>query len=472
MLRLHACISAIIVIACSAAGAPAVGDVGSESGFQASFVAGSRDSAGRFIGGTELRILAAHEGRLYAGNGYWEDRPGFEGSQSAQILVLDGPNGRWRVDHAFDERLPRGRALDLAVSALRDVNFATDAGGAPLPRPVSMLIASTWEVTGTTRVFSRNDATGDWVPTTLAQDHAMPEFLPQVRSFGVHRDRDTGIDHVFAGQDPRGIFRGSYDPAVAGRIRWSSTPELDISRIDTTVFPGLAGRLRVSSFAECNNRLYAAVGQQIYQRVDGAEPHWRLVYTNADPARSETGLRGLTTISTANGGQRLLAAVEGARARIVQVDPDTGSETTDLDLAGFLGKAWQTRIPYVIAAYNDMTQLHDARQGDLLLIGLEAFLPPQVPVPGGHGIVDVGYGRVDAGAWYLVRHSDRHYDLHQIVTKVDPGQPLEAIRTIQVSPFPNDAGALYFGGYDADKAPAHNTAWVVRGSVTTAIGAP
>ena len=33
-------------------------------------------------------------------------------------------------------------------------------------------------------------------------------------SFGRHRDRVTGIGRVFAGQDPRGIFSGTYDPAA------------------------------------------------------------------------------------------------------------------------------------------------------------------------------------------------------------------------------------------------------------------
>src|SRR6516164_354867 len=57
--------------------------------FAVSFMPGSRDAAGRFMGGTEMRVLAAHAGRLYAGNGYWEDQPGPEGPQGAQILVLD-----------------------------------------------------------------------------------------------------------------------------------------------------------------------------------------------------------------------------------------------------------------------------------------------------------------------------------------------------------------------------------------------
>src|SRR6266478_2350704 len=88
--------------------------------FQVSFAAGSRDEAGRFAGGTEVRLLVAHGGRLYAGNGYWEDRPGPEGLQDAQILVLDRPGGRWRVDHTFAEGLANGGRRDLAVGALAE----------------------------------------------------------------------------------------------------------------------------------------------------------------------------------------------------------------------------------------------------------------------------------------------------------------------------------------------------------------
>src|SRR5437660_8450123 len=79
------------------------GSARAEDDFQLSFAAGSPDTTGRFMGGTEIRILTAHGGKLYAGNGYWEDRPGPEGLQGAgaQILVLDGPGARWRIDQAF-----------------------------------------------------------------------------------------------------------------------------------------------------------------------------------------------------------------------------------------------------------------------------------------------------------------------------------------------------------------------------------
>src|SRR5262249_14600850 len=63
------------------AGAAVASTSGSTSAadFQLSYAAGFRDAAGGFAGGTEMRLLVAHGGRLYAGNGYWEDRPGPEG---------------------------------------------------------------------------------------------------------------------------------------------------------------------------------------------------------------------------------------------------------------------------------------------------------------------------------------------------------------------------------------------------------
>src|SRR6266566_4996516 len=343
-----------VIIGFSAIAAFAAGSRADD--FQVSFAAGSRDEAGRFAGGTEIRLLVAHGGRLYAGNGYWEDRPGPEGPQGAQILVLDRAGGHWRVDHAFEERLPNGRWRDLAVGALSEAVFATDKTGRPLPRPVQLLLASTWDLTGAARVFARDDGSGAWAAVELAHDRPAADFLPQIRSFCSHRDRTTGVDLVFAGDMPSGIFSGGYDPAAPGHIDWGAAPELDASTV-STAFSGLAGRLRVSSFAEANGRLYAAVGQQIFERVDGPTPQWRLIYTNPRPGHSETGLRGLTAVPGGAGGEALLAAVEGSEARLVRVDPASGSEATELDLKEFLGRAWGMRVNSPIAAYNDMTKV-------------------------------------------------------------------------------------------------------------------
>ena len=436
------------------------------------FTPGLPDAAGHFIGGTELRVLAAHAGKLYAGNGYWQDRPGPEGPQGAEILVADGPAAPLRVDHVFDEQMPNGRPRNIAVAALREITFATDGAGKALAAPVSMMVASTWDLTGEVKVYSRDDASNNWSATTLANDRRAPgAFIPQVRAFSMHRDRVTGTDLAFAGDDPHGVFAGAYDAAVPGRIRWSGAPELDISGLSQAEFAGMAGRVRISSFAECNGALYAAVGQQIYQRVDGPEPHWRLLYSNPRPGRSESGLRGLTA-APGPGGRKdvLIAAVEGSASRIVRVDPDDGDEATEVDLQAFVGKAWGMRVGYTIAAYNDMARVRDPKGKELLLMGIEAFIPPEAPLAAGHSVVDVGYGRLESGAWYLIRRPSGDYDLRQVPAR--PGQPMVATRAILASPFADDEPAVYFAGYDANKAPAHNTAWMVRSTLAAAVGAP
>ena len=451
--------------------APAIsGDCASTAAcgrFAISFAAGGRDPAGRFAGGTELRLLTTHGGRLYAGNGYWEDRPGLEGRQGAQVLVLDAPGAAWRVDHAFDDPLPGGRPRDLAVSALAEVVLTTDGSGRALPQPARLLIASAWDLSGASRVFTRDDGTGDWRATTLAQDQATPGSLAQIRSFGRHGDHVTGVDLVFAGQTPRGVFAGHYDPGAPGLIRWDPDPELDASSV-SAASRGLQGRLRVSSFAEANGRLYAAIGQQIFERADGPAPRWRLVYTNPHPGQSETGLRGLTAVPAAGGRQVLLAAVEGSAARLVRIDPDTGAEVTELDLLAFLGRAWGMHPGYVIAAYNDMIPVESPGRGHALLAGLMAFIRKDEPVAPGHTLVNVGNGRVEGGAWFLARWPDGSFGLHQ-VTAAFAQHPV-AVRSIAVSPFPNESGAIYLGGFDANKAPAHNTAWIARGTLADALG--
>jgi hypothetical protein len=218
-------------------------------------------------------------------------------------------------------------------------------------------------------------------------------------------------------------------------------------------------------FAEASGVLYAAVGQQIWRRLDGAAPRWELVYTNPRPGHSESGLRGLTAIAAPSGAPALLAAVEGTAARIVRVDPSSGHEESELDLQAFLGRAWGTTVGYVIAAYNDTTVLTDGT----VLIGLEAFLPARSPVPAGHARVD----GLDSGGWYLVRSPAGRYALRRIAAAHPAtGRALIATRTIAVSPFAGAPDLIYFGGFDANKLPQHDTAWILRADRATAVPMP
>ncbi len=226
--------------------------------------------------------------------------------------------------------------------------------------------------------------------------------------------------------------------------------------------PGLAGRLRISSFAEASGKLFAAIGQQVWVRQDGPSPQWQRLYSNPTPFYSQMGLRGLTAVTETDGHQVLLAAVEGFRSRVVRIDPETGAEATDLDLTSLLNRSWGTKVSYVIGAYNDMPTLPPPN-GQALLIGLEAFIPAASPRPLGHSVLDINHG-LEGGAWFLLRRSDGAYELHEVTLDHTPVKPgLVAVRVALASPFPAETGLMYLGGYDANDAPAHDTAWIARG---------
>ena len=74
-----------------------------------------------------------------------------------------------------------------------------------------------------------------------------------------------------------------------------------------------------------------------------------------------------------------------------------------------------------------------------------------------------------AANWDLVRRAPGRYDLRQIIAP--SSKPLVATRSIRVSPFPREGDALYFAGYDANKVPAHDTAWIFRATFAAVLGA-
>jgi hypothetical protein len=438
-----------IIIACFLLLTQAAGTLAQVAGpqFRVSYVAGTSDSGGQFMGGTELMNIVAHNGRLYAGIGDWEDVAERDTRPGAQIVVRDGPAAPWRVDRSF----PGG----LRVDALRSFTFKTDGRGKRIA-PVSLLLAApTNAVSGDLSVWSRDDATGVWTAMVLAR--LGRNAKGRLRALGFHHDSVTGVDDVFAGARVRsgagtGIFRGVYDPTAPGRIRWDSTPEF-------TNYQG-----RPMAFAEADGVLHVTSLGAMYRRVDGPAPSWVRVFSYDRPLSvHNSGLRGMTAIPNASGhGQLLLVAMEGRAGRIYRIDPTSNYKAVvELDIVGFLRRQWKTqRRFYVIPAYNDMLTVTDPRSGKPgLLIGLQAHNPQ----PG-----------KETSAWYLVRHSDASYDLQEIPAIEEPKRSnhgLVAVRAIAISPFPADAGrVIYFGGYDCNGKPAHDTAWLYQADIADVLG--
>jgi hypothetical protein len=177
---------------------------------------------------------------------------------------------------------------------------------------------------------------------------------------------------------------------------------------------------------------------------------------------------GLTAIPAPSGqGEVLLAAVEGDAARILRIDPRDGRAATELDLLDFLRERWACRPVTRLPPTTTLRRRQILPAAEVLLIGIEAFIPLRAALATGHEAVSVGYGRLEAGGWYLVRHPDGHYDLRSIPAA--PGQALVATRSIRVSAFPQERNAIYFAGYDANKAPVHDSAWIYRSTTAAAI---
>jgi hypothetical protein len=93
------------------------------------------------LGGTEIRVSAPYDGKLYVGNNYWLDQPGGDPTPGPAILVLDQPDGEWRVEHEYADSAADGSRRCLGVSALEPVSFGTDGGGKALPYPAKMLMS-------------------------------------------------------------------------------------------------------------------------------------------------------------------------------------------------------------------------------------------------------------------------------------------------------------------------------------------
>ncbi|HUT09358.1 MAG TPA: hypothetical protein VMY42_02590 [Thermoguttaceae bacterium] len=422
-------------------------------GWQQSFKAGMIDaSTGKPIRGTEIVHLAAHKGRLYAGNGYWMDTRGHGNTAWSQVLVLDSPEGSWKVDLVLGPPY-------LRVTVLESVTFTTDGDGKALAAPVNLLMAAS-DIQGgdrQTNIWTRDDARNTWVKTTLEGD---PKYRRSTRALVVHRDRQTGVDRIVIAAGALGIYSGVFDAKQPGKVRWGKKAELGPVSI------------RPMAFVEANGSLYASAGVSVYRRKDGASPVWEKVYSDDTREHWELGgIRGLTAVPSPNGsGESILFSHTD---RIIRIDPkDDHKATVELQIRQLLEKNWGTAVTgSIIAAYSDMLPLRDPATGHTVhIMGVQGRIER-----GGRDRTyrpDTFFGWY-AGGSYLIRESDQGYRLKEVNGRWTPGKPnLVAPRTFVVSPFPDDAGGhVYFAGFDANFFPALDTAWVFRASIETVLRA-
>ena len=430
----------------------------------------------RTLGGTETRSLVPFKGKLYAAIGYWSDsqlkNPELPG---AQVLVLDSANSEWKVDLELPERVKwnplnirivknwamrfhfAGCRKYLAVSMLSTVKFTRDLEGNSIP-PVSILIAGVWlNGDGATEVFYKTDKSEKWINAVLDDG---TQYHP-VRSFVLYEDKITHTQRILAGfgwKEHPGIYPGKYD-SRKDRIVWDEKPELLESK---AYVKQPKDDLRVTSFVECNGKLYASVYDRLYERQDGLKPNWKIVFEhhlNSDSGRG-TGFRGLTAIPGPGGkGEQILLTIEDDPLVILSVNPLANFEwREDLNVSKYLAGIWKTTVKYGVAAYNNMLVYPYPSKGPpSLLIGFEIATPELAPAH--------RFKYWNADAHFLVRHADGSYELKEISDPVLAVKPkLVSTRTLVLSPFQDDPpGTLYAGGTDSNYFPVHNTAWIYKG---------
>ncbi len=427
--------------------------------FTRDYLPGTRDPGGQWMGGSETMCLLAHGGKLFAGLGYWMDQPyakpkGDEPWTGAQVLVKESASGPWRVDVTFGPQY-------LRTESLASITLTTDAGGARLATPVTLLVAgpSDW-INPDTRMATawiRDDTTGRWTRTDIAPEpnHA------GVRSFGSHVDKVTGIHHLFAGISHGQIYRGSYDPAAPGRVRWHAEAEL-------------SGVGRPMAMTETGGTLYAACGIKddtpnsggLFRRIDSPQPRWEVVYRwpyhIAEKGDETVLLRGLTPVpESEGGGHTVLLGTRAFRGAIDRIDPTQGhAATVELQIRPFFAKAWglETYGGPCLSAYNRILPATHPLTGEKIhLIGVWVNHPDPTLPP--HN-----------GAYYLVRRAAGTYEWGEVYDPEHPvpsGSGLFGTRSIEVSPFAEDEGKVfYFGGHDCASRPSHNTAWIYRAAAT------
>jgi len=405
--------------------------------FTRDYVPGTRDANGQFMGGTETMRIVAHDGKLFAAIGYWTDQPGDDPRPGAQILRKDGPDKEWQVERDFPGA--------LRVNAMKSITFTSDYMGRRLPKPVSLLLADAGLVAarsgGELVCYVRDDAAGRWVKNVVTS-RAPRAFN---RTFGIHQDAITGIDHVFAGTGAGEIYRGSYDPDASGWIRWEAKPEYANPDFDGGAFK------RCQGFCIANGKLYASVSPRLLERSDGPEPTWSEVFRWEPKQRAGAGLRGITAVSAPEGGHQVILGSREQEGRILRIDP-LNHFKVQLELRSDI--------------------FLDERVGEFRggkLVAYNRFVPGKHPLTGEpiHWVTVAGVKTGDIkAAWLMIRHADGKYETVRVFDPELSNPPtLVSTRTLEFAPWSDRA--FYTGGYDgaANRRRNHNTAWIFKGTL-------
>ncbi len=426
-----------------------------------SYVSGYEDPNGVFAGGSEVMHLASHRGKLYAANGYWEDNhwlvPEGAPKQSAQVLRLDSPEGPWVVDLDLGAESPPDIHI-MKGNILKTITFTMDGDGNKLPSPVEILLMGASNIYSTTRVWTLNDDSGNWVGQTVGSGPRKANIRWVPRDVEIYIDKVTGQERVFMLMGNIGIISGVYDPDTPSRIRWDKKVE----------FPA-EGELEVRALGlvEANGELYFSAGRSLFKRHDGAQPTYSEILKLSDPDDDTLnvemgGIRGLSAIETPGADEQqsliFMWAPHGrSRGTILRLDPDGKGGYTQHEevvigdlIPGFIKHDISVRK--VLGAYNNFYQLIDPESGERVhIFGFQTQLMGNDEI--------VGQVRYYKGAPYAIRTKDQQYILGEINGLFEPGKArIIGPRSFVLSPFGDNH--IYTAGYDSNFVESTGMAWI------------
>jgi len=411
---------------------------------------GQPDINGDTIGGTEVMWIIAHKGKLFSATSYWNN----VSLHGPQLLIKETFNAAWKVEYTFLQNVVRNDALNSFI-------FTKDRYGNTLIQPDTLLIASfmtqPYGTDRNIRIWTRNDSSHTWVPSANLDTNLNVQDS-YIRSFTFHTDTVTDMEYIFAGGANGKLYKGSYDASLPNKIYWDPNPEL-------VMYSGE----RFHSGAVCNARLYVSGGRNIltpqeggvYLRVDGPKPSWKRVYVF--PESNNQSMRALTAVpDPLNPSSEVLIGtreIAGVIERIVPMPNDTVQVILEMDIRQSFTNTWGGLGGQVaLCAYNRLEEGFHPTTGEKVW-----FLGLNIKHPNPQGTPEFN------NAYTLVRDKNGSYEYCMVVDSnilIPPGVGLKSVRTMMLSPFPEDSNHVYYlGGFDGANGPHQNTAWIYKAVV-------
>ena len=426
--------------------------------WEQSFVAGSIDINGLFMGGSEVLHLVSHKNKLFASIGYWQDENNvwYGGSDLSfgwsQVIYLENEDDSWKVDFDLGYNY-------LRPEILKQVIFTKDSSGVLLDVPDTLLIVGAYSpnyISGTAaaNIFIRDDVNGSWDQILVYEGDFSSGESYSMRDIEIYTDSVTGIENLIISVGTQGIFSGKYNPNIDGKIDIGLNPEI-----------GPLG-IRPLGITIANNNLYFSSGSKIFKRNDGYDPSYEVVHNFNDLSSyvnsSVGGIRGLSTIPNPLGSDESILLMwcpdSQSKGIIYRLDPSESQE---------FNRVYETKISllvedylidetvsYILGAYNEFYLFTDPLNNiDYYIIGIESLLQENIYST---------WNGFYSGGIIVLRDNSGQYEIQEINDSINfEENPLVSVRCYVESPFENES-AIYFGGFDPNGFTATNNAWIYK----------